>query len=215
MTSRDRSRSQEFWLRFFNKVVYPTLPSVYNSLDWLTFGATWRLVRSALDFVLSNKRVLEIGFGPGRLHVELVQRSSLCVGLDLATGMCRYTRRRLQRLGLPSRITRGSVSALPYPADAFDVVVSTFAFSGFPNGADAMREMARVTAVGGRVVLLDIGLPRNHNRVGVFLARVWESMGNVLYDQPELMRQAGLQTVVFNEFGPGSHIRAIVAEKQP
>ncbi len=213
MKSPHRSRSQEFWLRFFNKVVYPALPPVYNSLDWFTFGATWRLVRTALDFVPSNRRVLEVGFGPGRLHAELVRRSSLCVGLDLAAGMCRYTRRRLQRLGLPSRITRGSVSALPYPADAFDVVVSTFAFSGFPNGTDAMREMARVTAVGGQVVLLDIGLPRNHNRVGMFLAHLWESMGDVLYDQPELMRQAGLHTVVFKEFGPGSHIRAIVGEK--
>jgi ubiquinone/menaquinone biosynthesis C-methylase UbiE len=215
VNSPERSSSQERWLRFFNNVVYNALAPVYNSMDWLTFGAWWRLVRRALDFVPAGASVLEVGFGPGRLHFELVQRSSLCIGLDLAVGMCRYTRRRLQHMGLVSRITRGSVFALPYPLNAFDVVVSTFAFSGFPRGADAMREMARVTKVGGRVVLVDIGLPSNNNRAGVFWARLWERMGDFLYDQPELMQQAGLKNTVFKEFGPGDHIRAIVGEKLP
>ena len=215
MKSSARSSSQERWLCFFNNVVYQTLASVYNSMDWLTFGIWWRLVQRALDFVPASASVLEIGFGPGRLHVELARRSSLCVGLDLAVSMCHYTRRRLQHLGLNNRITRGSVFALPYPPNAFDVVVSTFALSGFPRGADAMREMARVTKVGGRVVLVDIGLPSSNSRAGVFWARLWESMGDFLYEQRELMQQVGLKNTVFKEFGPGQHIRAVVGEKLP
>ncbi len=213
MKTGERSPTQEHWLRFFNNVLYDALVPVYSSMDWLTFGAWWRLVRHALDYVPTNLHVLEVGFGPGKLHVELVRRSRLCVGIDLASGMCQYTRHRLRRLNLASRITQGSVFALPYPAQAFDVVVSTFAFSGFPRGLDAMREMARVTRVGGRIVLIDIGLPENRNWVGVFFARLWESMGDFLYDQPALMQQTGLHNLVFKEFGPGSHIRAIVGEK--
>jgi ubiquinone/menaquinone biosynthesis C-methylase UbiE len=208
----ERTQSQERWLRFFNAVVYNSLAPFYDSMDWLTFGAWWRLVRRALDYVPPGGRVLEIGFGPGKLHVELARRADLCIGLDLARGMCRFTQRRLRRAGLDSRITRGSVYTLPYPTGAFDAVVSTFAFSGFPDGADAMREMARVTSPGGRVVLIDIGLPGDGNRLGRFLAHLWERMGDFLYDQPAVMQEAGLQVAVYEEFGPGSHIRAVVGE---
>ena len=123
------------------------------------------------------------------------------------------TRRRLQRAGLPSRVVRGSVFALPYPAGAFDVVVSTFALSGLPDGLAALREMACVTGAGGRVVLVDIGLPGDGNRAGVFWACLWERMGDFLYDQPALMREAGLEVSAFEEYGPGHHIRLAVGLK--
>jgi ubiquinone/menaquinone biosynthesis C-methylase UbiE len=213
MTTPNRSPSQDRWLRFFNNVVYAASPAAYNAMDRLTFGAWWRLVRQALNFIPDGGRVLEIGFGPGRLQVALAGRAAQCLGLDLGWGMCRFTQQRLRRLGLVSRIVCGSVFSLPYPAESFDTVVSTFAFSGFPNGAQAMAEMARVTAAGGRVVLIDIGLPADQNRLGVFLASLWERMGDFLYDQPGLMQAAGLEVAVFEAFGPGKHIRAIVGQK--
>jgi ubiquinone/menaquinone biosynthesis C-methylase UbiE len=114
---------------------------------------------------------------------------------------------------LASLITRGSVFALPYPAETFDTVVSTFALSGLPDGDAAMAEMARVAGPGGRVALVDIGLPSDGNRVGTFWARLWERMGDYLYDQPALMQATGLTVVTFEAFGPGRHIRAVVGEK--
>jgi len=209
-----RTPAQERWLRFFNNVVYEAFPPAYNALDRLTFGAWWNLVRRALDYVPPGGQVLEIGFGPGRLHVELARRAEMCVGLELACGMCRFTRRRLERAGLSSRLTRGSVFALPYPANTFDTLVSTFALSGVAEGKLAMCEMVRVAASGGRIVLVDIGLPANGNRLGTFLARLWEYMGDYLYDQSILMREAGLEVSVYEEFGPGDHVRVIVGEKQ-
>lgn len=208
-----RKPAQENWLRFFNDVVYEAFPAAYNALDRLTFGAWWRLVRRALDYVPEGGRVLEIGFGPGRLHVELARRAKQGVGLDLAWGMCRFTQRRMHRAGLKSQLVRGSVFALPYPSNIFDTVVSTFAFSGFPDGERAMGEMARVTAAGGRIVLIDIGLPRDGNRLGTFLARLWQYLGDFLYDQRLLMVEAGLEVCVSEEFGPGDHIRAVVGQK--
>lgn len=50
MAESQRTPAQEWWLRFFNTVGYNALAPVYNSLDWLTLGAWWRLVRRALDY---------------------------------------------------------------------------------------------------------------------------------------------------------------------
>ncbi len=213
MESHKRTVFQDRSLRFLNEVVYNAFAPAYDAMDWLTFGAWWRLVRRALGYVPEGGRVLEIGFGPGKLQVALARRATLCLGLDLARGMCRFTQRRLRRAELPSRITRGSAFALPYPSDTFDTVVSTFAFSGLPDGAEAVRETARVLGPGGRFVLVDIGLPGDGNWLGTALARTWERMGDFLYDQPAQMEAAGLSVRVFEAFGPGKHIRAIVGEK--
>ena len=209
-TNPQPNRGQDF----FNRILYDRLPGLYNAMDWLTFGAWWSLVRRALDYVPTGGRVLEVGFGPGRLQVELAKRSDLAFGIDLAGGMCRFTHDRLAAQGLIPNITRGSVFTLPYSTDAFDTVVSTFALSGMPDVQNALAEMARVVTPTSQVVVVDIALPADGNRVGTFWARLWESMGDYLYDFPALMLGVGLNVTRCEEFGPGRHIRAVVGEKQ-
>jgi ubiquinone/menaquinone biosynthesis C-methylase UbiE len=199
---------------FFNRILYDKLPGFYNAMDLLTFGAWWGLVRRALDYVPVGGHVLEVGFGPGRLLVELARRSEAAFGIDLAGGMCRFTHDRLAKQGLAPNITRGSMFRLPYPADSFESVVSTFALSGVTDVQGALKEMRRVAAPAGRVVVVDIALPEDGNRVGTFWARLWESMGDYLYDFPALMNAAGLTVTTCEEFGPGRHIRAVVGEKR-
>lgn len=208
-----RSASQERWLNFWNSVLYNALAPFYDSLDWLTFGAWWKLVRRALEFVPPHQKVLEVGFGPGKLHVELTKEADFCIGLDLASGMCRFAQRRLLRQGLEDNITRGNALSLPYADDSFDTVVSTFALSGMPDGQNVIHEMARVLRTGGQIVLVDIGLPHDGNRFGRFWAKLWESMGDYLYNQVEMIENAGLSLTKFEEFGPGKHIRVIIATK--
>jgi len=213
-TKTEANSQQNRGQDFFNRILYDKLPGLYNAMDRLTLGAWWSLVCRALDYIPVGGHVLEVGFGPGRLQVELAKRSNAAFGIDLAGGMCRFTHNRLAGQGLTPNITRGSVFALPYPADAFDVVVSTFALSGMDDVQNALAEMARVAAPTGRVVLVDIALPADGNRVGTFWAQLWESMGDYLYDFPALMSAAGLNVTLCDEFGPGRHIRAIVGEKQ-
>ncbi|MBN1121162.1 MAG: class I SAM-dependent methyltransferase [Anaerolineae bacterium] len=213
MESTHRSPVQDRRLRFWNDIVYNLMAPVYNSLDWLTFGAWWRLVRRALDYVPAGVNVLEVAFGPGKLHEALARRAGSLAGIDLAKGMCRYTHRRIERAGLRSLIARASVYEMPYPDGEFDTVVSTFAFSGFPDGPAAMAEMIRVVRPGGRIVIVDIGLPRDGNRAGTFWARLWERFGDFLYDVPAIMESGGLTVTTFEEYGPGNHIRAVVGEK--
>ncbi len=199
------------WQRRLNRWLYDSLAPLYDSMDWLTFGAWWRLVRRALEYAPTGGDVLEIGFGPGKLHLELVRRDPCIFGLDLARSMCRITQKRLLHSGRSARLTQGDALALPFAGASFDAVVSTFTFSGLPDGERAAREVARVLRPSGRLVMVDIGLPSDENIIGTLLARLWERVGDVLYDQPALMRTAGLDIDVFDEFGPGNHIRLIIA----
>lgn len=217
MENDERTAGQDKRLQWWNDVFYNSMAPVYNSLDWLTCGAWWALQSRALDHISGSAgggRVLEVGFGPARLFVELarLQPESLD-GIDLADGMCRFAKRRMEKAGLEGNILRGSVYDMPYSDCSFDTIVTTFSFSGFRDGMQAMKEMVRVMAPGGRVIIVDIGLPLDHNRFGTFWARLWEWCGDFLYNIPQIMQEEGLKVTAFEEFGPGKHIRAVVGEK--
>lgn len=213
MQAKKPTPRQLRWQQRLNKMLYDTLAPLYNAMDWITIGAWWRLVRTALEPIPDHGDVLEIGFGPGKLHRKISQRVDRCYGLDLARGMCLLTKSRLLESGLPVRITRGDALGLPFPPQSFDTVVSTFTHSGLPQGDQAIREMARVLRPEGRLIMVDIGVPSDGNLLGTGLARLWEAMGDVLYNQPQLMSGAGLTINHYREFGPGSHIRLIVAQR--
>ena len=74
--------------------------------------------------------------------------------------------------------------------------------------------MARVVKPGGRMVIVDIAVPSDGNRVGTFWANLWVRMGDFIYDVPALMEVSGLAVTTCEEFGPGHHIRIVVGENQ-
>jgi hypothetical protein len=69
-----------------------------------------------------------------------------------------------------------------------------------------------VAQPGGRIVIVDIGLPLDNNIIGTFWAHLWEWCGDFLYDIPEMMKETGLSVTTFEEYGPGKHIRVVVGE---
>lgn len=83
-------------------------------------------------------------------------------------------------------------------------VVNTMAFTGYPDGAVASAELARVLTPGGRMVLIDINYPRNGNRIGTLLIdRFWKPFGDLIRDLPALLSDAGLE-VRDDEIGGGA-----------
>ncbi len=198
--------------RHFWRPVYDRFAKLYDAVDWLTGYTTHRLRRRALSYLPPGRaRVLEVGFGSGRLHLELAERYRLA-GLDRAPGMVHLTAQRLISRGLSSVLCVGTVEALPYPDASFDAVVSTFAFSAIPDADAAMDEMVRLLKPGGRVVIVDAGEAKDGNPIAKALAVLWEVLGDYMRDEVPLMASRGLK-VQREDYGPWDSVHIVVGER--
>ena len=198
--------------RHFWDVIYDRLAALYDGVDWFTGGMTHRLRQPALRYLpAEGSRVLEIGFGSGRLHVELAKRYTMA-GLDRAPGMVQLTEQRLATRGLTSDLQVGDVTSLPWAEATFDAVLSTFAFSAFPDSDAALAEMVRVLKPGGVVIIVDAGEAQDGNAMAHFLAQLWAAFGDYMRDEVPLMEAYGL-TVTREDYGPWGCVHVTVGTK--
>ena len=197
---------QHFW-----QPVYNRFACAYDAVDWFTGNTTHRLRRRILPFLpAAGSRLLEIGIGSGKLHVELAPRYDMA-GIDLAPGMVKLTRRRLSQQRLSSRLAVADAYAIPWSDAAFDAVFSTFAFSAIPDAAHALDEMIRVTRPGGKVIVVDAGRAEDGNAMAHLLALTWELVGDYMRDEAALMAARGL-AVRRLDFGPYHAVHVVVGQ---
>ena len=91
--------------------------------------------------------VLEAGCGTGLILQRLQHAVGHPVGVDLSAGMLRKARQR------ELSIAQASVNALPFADNSLDGVISFKVLAHVPDIRGALREFARVTKPGGRMVL--------------------------------------------------------------
>lgn len=111
----------------------------------------------ALAEVRPGEAVLEVGVGPGVLLGELTERVGVrrVVGLDPSAEMRAAARRRNAAAVQAGRVVvkAGTAAATGQPDDAFDVVISVNTVAIWPDLDAGVRELARVTRSGGRLLL--------------------------------------------------------------
>ncbi len=206
-----RRTDKEVIQRRFWDVIYDRLAAFYDGVDWFTGNTTHHLRQRALRYLPpEGSRVLEIGFGSGKLHAELAEHYTMA-GLDRAPGMVRLTGRRLAARGLTSDLRVGDVTALPWADQSFDAVLSTFAFSAFPDAESALDEMARVVKPGGAIIVVDAGEALDGNPMARFLAWLWAAFGDYMRDEVPLMKAHGL-TVTREDYGPWGCVHVTVGQ---
>ena len=130
-----RAERDHFWFRGFRRFVTPLL-------DQATGG------RSSL-------RILDCGCGTGN-NLRLLRPYGRAFGIDLTFSGLAYARQNGERL-----VARASALSLPFSADVFDLVTSFDVIYAFDDerAAEALREMHRVLAPGGHLVLNVAALP--------------------------------------------------------
>jgi len=174
-----------------NDRMYTRLATVYDvAVKALPLWRRW--IGHAVPWI-RGPRVLEVSFGTGWLLTRYAGHYRTD-GIDLNPALLAVARRNLARAGIRADLRLGSVEALPYPDATFDTVVNTMSFSGYPDGAAAAAELARVLAPQGRLVLIDVNYPADGNRLGTALVeRLWKPAGDLVRDLPALLSTAGLE----------------------
>ena len=109
--------------------------------------------RRVLDVLLDGLhmppglRVLDAGCGSGRNMVEL-QRYGQVTGIELSSPSVRAARER----GV-GEVLEGSVLEMPFADDSFDLAVSLDVVEHLEDDIAALRELRRVVAPGGRLLV--------------------------------------------------------------
>jgi ubiquinone/menaquinone biosynthesis C-methylase UbiE len=102
--------------------------------------------------------VLDVGCGPASDVFELeaiVGLTGRAVGVDASTAMIEEGRRRAAEVGSRAELEVASVESLPFPDATFDAVRTERVLMHVRDAATAVRELARVTKSGGRVVAIE------------------------------------------------------------
>ncbi len=163
-------------------------------------------------------RALDVGCGTGTLARRLSAAGYEMVGVDPSEGMLRV----LRESGGGVEAVHGSGTALPFPDDSFDVVLSVATMHHIAEAATVRQtlfEMVRVAKPGGRILVWDHN-PRNPYWRRL-MARVPQDTGEErLIPEAELLdglRAAGSHVLCCRQLGlvpdfvPPSLLRAAAA----
>jgi SAM-dependent methyltransferase len=104
----------------------------------------------------SVDRLLDVACGPGLVVCAFAPHVQEATGIDVTPAMIERARKLAADKGLANVAWRqGDVSALPYLDASFTIVTTRFSFHHFLDPAAVLREMVRVCAPGGRIVVVD------------------------------------------------------------
>ncbi|HEY3911398.1 MAG TPA: methyltransferase domain-containing protein [Stellaceae bacterium] len=100
--------------------------------------------------------LLDVACGGGIVVCAFAAHVRHATGIDMTPAMLDRARQLAAEKGI-SNVSwhEGDVSALPFADASFDIVTTRFAVHHFPDPATVMREMVRVCAPGGRVLVID------------------------------------------------------------
>ena len=123
-------------------------------------------------------RVLDLATGTGDLCIDLARPAT---GRSRST--CRYGMLAADRSGAPR--VQADILRLPVPDRSVDGVTCGFALRNLVDLAAFFDELGRVVRPGGRIALLDVGIPRNRIvRWGndIYFGKVVPKIGALLSD---------------------------------
>ena len=173
--------------------------------DWAAAGRGERMARShrpateqAIEHlaIQRDSHALDLGCGIGwavRLMAARCPDGS-ATGIDIAVGMIELAR--LSPDNPPNvRFDVGTAERLPYGDGAFDRVLSVESIYYYDDVEAALKEVARVTAIGGRIALLVDFYDENveSHRWADDIAVPMKLMSSPAYE--ELLRKAGFDDV--------------------
>ncbi len=138
---------------------------------------SWRRRAAAAAAPSPGATILDVACGTGDLVRELAGHmgpTGLVTGIDFCAPMIALAvTKPTNSSSAPMRYIVGDALTLPFASDAFECTSIAFGLRNVANPEQAIREMARVTASGGRVLCLEFAVPRR--RLTRTVVRLYES----------------------------------------
>jgi demethylmenaquinone methyltransferase/2-methoxy-6-polyprenyl-1,4-benzoquinol methylase len=155
--------------------MFDSIAPVYDRMNTLmTAGLDGRWRRAAIRAagLKPGGVALDVACGTGKLTAalaEVVGPTGRVVGVDLSPGMLDRARRACA--GVPGiEFLLGNALALPVADASFDAATIAFGLRNLSSFEDGLREMARAVRGGGRIVCLELSVPRPRFMGGVYRA---------------------------------------------
>src|SRR5712675_1106397 len=127
----------------------------FTAYDEFRYSLESHIVRCLDGIDFKDKRTLEIGLGQGADSEQIIRRGALWSGIDLTTESVNRVRVRLTLRHLPfEELKQGSVIALPFDDNSFDIVYSHGVLHHVPDIGQAQKEISRVLKPGGELIVM-------------------------------------------------------------
>jgi demethylmenaquinone methyltransferase/2-methoxy-6-polyprenyl-1,4-benzoquinol methylase len=178
--------------------LFAGLPRAYDRMGAvLSFGQDPRWRRAMIDAIdpRPGQRILDVATGTGMVAFALARRGATVIGLDQSEDMLNAARERLAAEPADNlTFIQGEAEHLPFDDGEFDALTFTYLLRYVDHRDATMRELARVVRPGGRIGMVEFGVPasaplraawRVHTRVGLPLlgravSPAWVEVGRFL-----------------------------------
>lgn len=151
------------------KYVHEVFNSIAGNYDFMNGLMTWGMLGGWQKLVMKKTalkpgdRGLDVCCGTGEMTYQqaaIVGSFGQAVGLDFSEKMLEAAEaKKSEHPNLNVQFVQGDALALPFADNSFNAVTNGFALRNVSDISQAIREMARVTEEGGRVVCIDVSRP--------------------------------------------------------
>ncbi|MDO4922692.1 MAG: bifunctional demethylmenaquinone methyltransferase/2-methoxy-6-polyprenyl-1,4-benzoquinol methylase UbiE [Peptococcaceae bacterium] len=151
------------------KYVHEVFDTIAGKYDFMNVVMTWGMLKRWQRIVMDKTELrpggkgLDVCCGTGEMtyqQAKIVGSFGQAVGLDFSPNMLENAEKK--RADYPNcnvQFVEGDALNLPFPDDSFNAATNGFALRNVSDIPKAIREMARVVEVGGRVVCIDVSRP--------------------------------------------------------
>jgi demethylmenaquinone methyltransferase/2-methoxy-6-polyprenyl-1,4-benzoquinol methylase len=200
--------------------LFAGIPGEYDAAGaLLSFGQDprWRRALVAALALAPTDRVLDVATGTGLVAAALIERHGCSVvGVDQSEEMLARARARQRTdrsFAARCELLRGEAERLPFADGSFDALTFTYLLRYVDDPAAVLREMARVVKPGGRIGMVEFGVPSRP-----VLRRLWHLYASIglpllggLVSQPwyDVGRFLGPSIASFAEHLPPARLAAL------
>jgi demethylmenaquinone methyltransferase/2-methoxy-6-polyprenyl-1,4-benzoquinol methylase len=148
-----------------SKLVQDMFNSIADSYDTgnnlITFGLhnKWKQKLVRISGAGINTRVLDCATGTGDLAFMFSKKGAIVIGCDFSEKMLKVAKSKNRSNSI--KFETQDVTQLTYSDNTFDICTISYGIRNVENVETALSEMARVVRSGGRLLILETGVPEN------------------------------------------------------